>query len=228
MMILSPVLLVSTYPSLYETDPFLYYSIAAVREAELSLKEVDYSEISQSARNVTRKTRVSFENHTNLVIDELLLGNEGDGLEESDLGELDELLTMLFFNTQWVNSVTDVDVTIILWAWYRMYENYTHNTSKLDDVGISNNNSKRSLHLLLVRHSWARHTPAIQVSVQSCLALGKADVGRGSFIIQWTTIRKEVLCLKKQMGPRSVASSVLRVWGVVWVDDIMVVMAFSM
>jgi len=34
------------------------------------------------------------------VIDELLLGNEGDGLEESDLGELDELLTMLFFNTQ--------------------------------------------------------------------------------------------------------------------------------
>jgi hypothetical protein len=34
------------------------------------------------------------------VIDELLLGDEGDGLEESDLGELDELLTMLFLNTQ--------------------------------------------------------------------------------------------------------------------------------
>ena len=139
--------------SFYGTDPFLYYSIPAVREAALSLKEVDYSEVSQSALKVSRKTRVSFENHTNLVIDELLLGNEGDGLEESDLGELDELLTMLFFNTQWVNSVTDVDVTIILWAWYRMYENYTHNTSKLDDVGISNNNSKRSKMMKIYKNS---------------------------------------------------------------------------
>ena len=86
--------------SFYETDPFLYYSIPAVREAALSLKEVDYSEVSQSAHKVSRKTRVSFENHTHLVIDDLLLGNEGDGLEESDLGELDDLLAMLFFNTQ--------------------------------------------------------------------------------------------------------------------------------
>ena len=78
----------------------MYYSIPAVREAALSFQEVDYSEVSQSARNVTRKTRVSFENHTHLVIDDLLLGNEGDGLEESDLGELDDFLAMLYFDTQ--------------------------------------------------------------------------------------------------------------------------------
>jgi hypothetical protein len=91
---------VTTCPFLYETDPFLYYSIPAVREAALSLQEVDYSEVLLSAHKVSRKTRVSFENHTkNLVMDELL-GNEGDGLEDPDLGELDDLLNMLFFNTE--------------------------------------------------------------------------------------------------------------------------------
>jgi hypothetical protein len=34
------------------------------------------------------------------VIDDLLLGNEGDGLEDSDLGELDDFLAMLYFDTQ--------------------------------------------------------------------------------------------------------------------------------
>jgi len=77
----------------------LYYSIPAVREAALSLKEVDYSEVSQSAHKVTRRTRVSFENHTHLVMDELF-GNELDGLEESNLGELDDLLNMLFSSTE--------------------------------------------------------------------------------------------------------------------------------
>jgi hypothetical protein len=85
--------------SFYETDPFLYYSIPAVREAALSLKEVDYSGVSQSACNVSRKTRVSFEN-TGLILDELMLDDEGDGLEDSDLGELDDLLHTLFFNTE--------------------------------------------------------------------------------------------------------------------------------
>jgi hypothetical protein len=84
---------------LNETDPFFYYSIPAVREAALSLKDVDYSEVSQAANKVTRRTRLSFENHTHLVIDELF-GNELDGLEESNLGELDDLLNMLFSSTE--------------------------------------------------------------------------------------------------------------------------------
>jgi hypothetical protein len=82
----------------YETDPFLYYSIPAVREAALSLKEVDYSEVSQSAHKVTRKTRVSFENVMNLTPEELF-GNELDGLEESNLGALGDMLNMLYSST---------------------------------------------------------------------------------------------------------------------------------
>ena len=96
------------WPTLvYETDPFLYYSIPAVREAALSLKEVDYSQVSQSAHKVTRKTRVSFENVMNLTPEELF-GNELDGLEESVLGELGDMLNMLFSSTEWVTSITTI------------------------------------------------------------------------------------------------------------------------
>jgi len=82
---------------LQKKDPFLYYSIPGVREAALSLKEVDYSKISQSACKVSRKTRVSFEKHTDLLLDELF-GDELDGLGESDLclGELGGILELLF------------------------------------------------------------------------------------------------------------------------------------
>jgi hypothetical protein len=73
----------------YDTDPFLYYSIPEVHEATLSLREVDYSGILQSARmvKVTRKTRVSFEKPADdIVMDELFGGDESDGFEEaSDL-----------------------------------------------------------------------------------------------------------------------------------------------
>jgi hypothetical protein len=87
--------------SFYETDPFLYYSIPAVREAALSLNEVDYSEVLQSARNVTRKTQVSFEN-TDPILDELFGGDEMDEFHDSDLchGGLDDLLATLFFKSQ--------------------------------------------------------------------------------------------------------------------------------
>ena len=86
-----------TYLPSCETDPFLYYSIPGVREAALSLKEVDYSKISQSACKVSRKTRVSFEKHTDLLLDELF-GDELDGLGEPDLclGELGGILELLY------------------------------------------------------------------------------------------------------------------------------------
>ena len=79
----------------------MYYSIPGVREATLSLKEVDLSKASESAHNVSRKTRVSFESHTTVLLDGLF-DDEFDGLEDSDvsLGELDDLLMKLFFNTQ--------------------------------------------------------------------------------------------------------------------------------
>jgi hypothetical protein len=68
---------------LYETDPFLYYSIPGVREAALSLKELDYSEALQSSRkeaSLSRKTRISFEKHTDLLLLDELFGDELDEL----------------------------------------------------------------------------------------------------------------------------------------------------
>lgn len=78
-------LLISQFRS---TDPFLYYSITGARGA-ISLKEVDFlSKTTKSAHNVLRKTRVSVETHTDLLLDDDLLKN---GLD-LDLGELDDLL----------------------------------------------------------------------------------------------------------------------------------------
>jgi len=84
--------------SSYETDPFLYYSIPEIHKAEISFKEVDYSSATQSAYHVRRKTRVSCEGHTTMVMDELF-GDELDGLEHESLGGFDDLLATLFFNT---------------------------------------------------------------------------------------------------------------------------------
>ena len=82
----------------YETDPFLYYSIPGVREAEVSLQEVDFRKVVQAATKVSRNTRVSFECHTSVVMDELF-GDELDGLDESDChDEFDDLLTKLYQN----------------------------------------------------------------------------------------------------------------------------------
>ncbi|KAL7435485.1 hypothetical protein ACHAXM_004680 [Skeletonema potamos] len=79
---------------LQKKDPFLYYSIPKVREATLSLKEVDYSEVSQLTCKVSRKTRVSFESHEAVATNELY-GDELDGLKDMSLGELDDFLRKL-------------------------------------------------------------------------------------------------------------------------------------
>ena len=81
----------------YETDPFLYYSIPGVREAEVSLQEVDFRKVVQAATKVSRNTRVSFECHTSVVMDELF-GDELDGLGCHD--EFDDLLTKLLYQNQ--------------------------------------------------------------------------------------------------------------------------------
>eukprot|EP00984_Skeletonema_dohrnii_P006545 scaffold2351_cov84-Skeletonema_dohrnii-CCMP3373.AAC.5 len=83
---------------LQQKDPFLYYSVPEIRKAEISFKEVDYSSATQSAYHVRRKTRVSCEGHTTMVMDELF-GDEMDGFEHESLGGFDDLLATLFFNT---------------------------------------------------------------------------------------------------------------------------------
>lgn len=90
-----PLLLLPTY-----TDPFLYYSIPGVREAAIALKEVDLSQANKSA--VSRKTRVSFETHTSVLVEDLL-DSELDGLEYPDdagLGELDDLIDSLLLRVK--------------------------------------------------------------------------------------------------------------------------------
>jgi len=87
--------------NLFETDPFLYFSIPEVHAATLSFEETDYSQALQSVRKVSRNTRVSFEKHADFSLKELFGGDESDRCEESsDLGELGDFLNMLFFNTQ--------------------------------------------------------------------------------------------------------------------------------
>jgi len=90
----SPLLLLPTY-----TDPFLYYSIPGVREAAISLKEVDLSQANKSA--VSRKTRVSFETDTSMLVEDLL-DSELDGLDPDDagLGELDDLIDSLLLRVK--------------------------------------------------------------------------------------------------------------------------------
>ena len=83
--------------SLKEQDPFLYYSIPGVRRAELHSQEVDMSKLldddrsgrrsscrparheeseaaTSSSTKVKRCTRLSFEYHTDVLLEDFLLG----------------------------------------------------------------------------------------------------------------------------------------------------------
>lgn len=78
----------------------MYYSIPGVREAAIALKEVDLSQANKSA--VSRKTRVSFETDTSMLVEDLL-DSELDGLEYPDdagLGELDDLIDSLLLRVK--------------------------------------------------------------------------------------------------------------------------------
>lgn len=77
----------------------MYYSIPGVREAAIALKEVDLSQANKSA--VSRKTRVSFETDTSMLVEDLL-DSELDGLDPDDagLGELDDLIDSLLLRVK--------------------------------------------------------------------------------------------------------------------------------
>ncbi len=66
--------------SLRRDDPFLYYSIPAVQRAAFRLEEPDMSYSLKESTTVERRTRVSYECHTDLLMDDLL----GDVEEEYD------------------------------------------------------------------------------------------------------------------------------------------------
>lgn len=69
--------------------------------------EVDLSKAKESAHIVSRKTRLSVECHTSVLLDGLFDDDEDwDSLEGSEkcLGDIDVFLSALFFKSQWVND----------------------------------------------------------------------------------------------------------------------------
>ena len=76
--------------SLKQDDPFLYYSIPVVRRAEFSLEEPDMSHSNfKGSTTVKRRTRVSYECHTDLLMDDLLEDFEDEECNESALEQID-------------------------------------------------------------------------------------------------------------------------------------------
>ena len=64
-------------------DPFLYYSIPGVRAARMKLKDVNDPEMNAKRKlptttKVTRRSRVSFECHTSVFLDDILKDLEGE------------------------------------------------------------------------------------------------------------------------------------------------------
>ena len=97
----------------------MYYSIPGVRKAEITLKDVDYSDItslgrSSSARQsetqqeaadpsegeedaaikVSRTSRVSFECHPCVLMEDFLTDLEQE-FDEEELGRLDDIVTLI-------------------------------------------------------------------------------------------------------------------------------------
>ena len=76
--------------ALKQEDPFLYYSIPVVRRAALSFEEPDMSRISSNeTTTVKRRTRVSFECHSDLLVMDDLLEDFEEEYDESDLEQID-------------------------------------------------------------------------------------------------------------------------------------------
>lgn len=82
--------------SLKKSDPFLYFSIPAVREATVHNRDIDLSNLRdcQSSR-VERCSRISFECHTDLLMEEFM--EELSGLP--NLKDLDAILGSLSLNS---------------------------------------------------------------------------------------------------------------------------------
>ena len=83
--------------SLKQDDPFLYYSIPVVRRAAFRLEEPDMSHSNfKGSTTVKRRTRVSYECHTDLLMDDLLGDFEDEEYDESALEQIDlDFLKML-------------------------------------------------------------------------------------------------------------------------------------
>ena len=85
--------------ALREKDAFLYYSIPSVRRDELGFSDSSRSsraasEETSASTTVKRCTRVSFECHTDLLMEDFL--SEDLGFDEEELARIDLQLSRLF------------------------------------------------------------------------------------------------------------------------------------
>ena len=82
------------YSSSLFSDPFMYYSIPAVHKASLLFTDIDYSDIVTSNRQadfdshasqvqVSRRTRVSFECHPSVLMEDIMNEFEEEFDEQS-------------------------------------------------------------------------------------------------------------------------------------------------
>ena len=82
--------------SLKEDDPFLYYSLPAVRRSELHLGELDMSDSSlEEPTTIKRRTRLSFECHADLLLDDLMEDFECEEYNSSELKQMNCELSKL-------------------------------------------------------------------------------------------------------------------------------------
>ena len=93
--------------ALKQEDPFLYYSIPVVRRAALSFEEPDMSRISSNETTTTtvkRRTRVSFECHSDLLVMDDLLEDFEEAYDQSALEQMDLVLSKLLGPAYAANS----------------------------------------------------------------------------------------------------------------------------
>ena len=79
--------------SIQKQDPFMYYSIPGVRKATVLMQDIDMTNLigapeqaPQVSQNVSRKSRISFECHPDLLIENFL--NNMGGPDFEDEGDL--------------------------------------------------------------------------------------------------------------------------------------------
>ena len=105
------------------TDPFMFYSIPGVHKAEVLGKDVDYSDVTALALadndgqpssdrqedvevKVSRRTRISFECHPSVLLEDLMLDNATQDVgqdvlsmigDDDDFDYLDDIVSMFKF-----------------------------------------------------------------------------------------------------------------------------------
>jgi len=108
----------SDLDTLSKVDPFLYHSIPTIYKSKLSCEKVDHSQVMQQTHShvstIQRKTRMSTECHSILLLEDMLIDDSSDGgIASSDGDSMDDVMMfdgdMFFFDNdkdkQWLKQL---------------------------------------------------------------------------------------------------------------------------